>query len=127
MHQVVQNSSSTTFPLMEPLLNFSPAVVVALKRGAGSLALLAAVSCAKTQPAKIALTKKISRRAGSERNRAASTRGVRIMRKNVILQHAFWQMDDVPELPVTRPSRAYSFRYELSWLGRRPQRDASRK
>jgi hypothetical protein len=38
-HQVVQNSSRTTFPWMEALLNFSPVVVVALKRGAGSLAL----------------------------------------------------------------------------------------
>ena len=33
------NSSSTTLPLMESLVNFSPVVVVALKRGAGSLSL----------------------------------------------------------------------------------------
>src|SRR5882672_1796027 len=38
-HQVVQNSSRTTFPLMESLVNFSPLVVVALNRGAGSLSL----------------------------------------------------------------------------------------
>src|SRR5438270_9294439 len=38
-HQVVQNSRSTTLPLMESLVNFSPVVVVALKRGAGSLSL----------------------------------------------------------------------------------------
>src|SRR5438132_52169 len=38
-HQVVQNSRRTTLPLMVVLLNFSPAVVVALKRGAGSLSL----------------------------------------------------------------------------------------
>src|SRR5438445_13324440 len=36
-HQVVQNSRRTTLPLMFSLLNFSPDVVVALKRGAGSL------------------------------------------------------------------------------------------
>src|SRR5882757_9472804 len=36
-HQVVQNSRSTTLPLRELLLNFSPAVVVALKFGAASL------------------------------------------------------------------------------------------
>src|SRR3979490_3007767 len=36
-HQVVQNSRRTTLPLMESLVNFSPVVVVALKRGAGSL------------------------------------------------------------------------------------------
>src|ERR1700731_3369375 len=39
-HQVVQNSRRTTLPLMETLENFSPSVVVALKRGAGSLALV---------------------------------------------------------------------------------------
>src|SRR5213594_4157151 len=38
-HQVVQNSRRTTLPLMFSLLNFSPVVVVALKRGAGSLSL----------------------------------------------------------------------------------------
>src|SRR5437588_7052686 len=38
-HQVVQNSRRTTLPLMVSLLNFSPVVVVALKRGAGSLSL----------------------------------------------------------------------------------------
>src|SRR5205807_3583088 len=38
-HQVVQNSRCTTLPLMESLVNFSPVVVVALKRGAGSLSL----------------------------------------------------------------------------------------
>src|SRR6266850_2462047 len=53
MHHVVQNSSSTTFPLMEPLLNFSPAVVVALKRGANSLALLSPGPCAKAELTKI--------------------------------------------------------------------------
>src|SRR6266446_1601838 len=36
-HQVVQNSRRTTLPLMVSLVNFSPVVVVALKRGAGSL------------------------------------------------------------------------------------------
>src|SRR5712691_5602301 len=41
-HQVVQNSRSTTLPLMDSLVNFSPVVVVALKRGAGSLSLGAA-------------------------------------------------------------------------------------
>src|ERR1700676_4384699 len=41
-HQVVQNSRRTTLPLMESLENFSPSVVLALKRGAGSLALVAA-------------------------------------------------------------------------------------
>src|SRR5215472_15358197 len=41
-HQVVQNSKSTTFPLMEALVNFSPEVVVAEKCGAGSLSLEAA-------------------------------------------------------------------------------------
>src|SRR5260370_3361212 len=41
-HQVVQNSRRTTLPLMESLVNFSPVVVVALKRGAGSLSLEAA-------------------------------------------------------------------------------------
>src|SRR5713226_1825352 len=44
-HQVVQNSRRTTLPLMESLVNFSPVVVVALKRGAGSLSL----GLAKTQ------------------------------------------------------------------------------
>src|SRR6266478_201689 len=39
-HQVVQNSKRTTLPLMETLENFSPSVAVALKRGAGSLALV---------------------------------------------------------------------------------------
>src|SRR6266446_2917808 len=34
-HQVVQNSNSTTFPFTEALLNWSPAVVLARKRGAG--------------------------------------------------------------------------------------------
>src|SRR5204862_2366908 len=38
-HQVVQYSRRTTLPLMVSLLNFSPVVVVALKRGAGSLSL----------------------------------------------------------------------------------------
>src|SRR5216683_767177 len=38
-HQVVQNSRRTTLPLMVSLVNFSPVVVVALKRGAGSLSL----------------------------------------------------------------------------------------
>src|SRR4030088_2051259 len=38
-HQVVQNSRRTTLPLMDSLVNFSPVVVVALKRGAGSLSL----------------------------------------------------------------------------------------
>src|SRR5437660_6648205 len=38
-HQVVQNSSRTTLPLMVSLLNFSPVVVIALNRGAGSLSL----------------------------------------------------------------------------------------
>src|SRR6266699_3603636 len=38
-HQVVQNSRSTTLPFMDWLVNFSPVVVVALKRGAGSLSL----------------------------------------------------------------------------------------
>src|SRR6266436_2040349 len=38
-HQVVQNSRRTTFPLMFSLVNFSPVVVMALKRGAGSLSL----------------------------------------------------------------------------------------
>src|SRR6266446_659368 len=38
-HQVVQNSRRTTFPLMVSLLNLSPVVVMALKRGAGSLSL----------------------------------------------------------------------------------------
>src|SRR6266568_1922591 len=38
-HQVVQNSSRATLPLMESLVNFSPVVVVALKRGADSLSL----------------------------------------------------------------------------------------
>src|SRR6202521_4501924 len=41
-HQVVQNSRSTTLPLMVSLVNFSPVVVTALKRGAGSLSLGAA-------------------------------------------------------------------------------------
>src|SRR5260370_86296 len=41
-HQVVQNSRRTTLPLMDSLVNFSPVVVVALKRGAGSLSLGAA-------------------------------------------------------------------------------------
>src|SRR5215831_8833816 len=39
VHQVVQNSNSTTLPFTDSLLNFSPLVVVALNRGAGSLAL----------------------------------------------------------------------------------------
>src|SRR5579859_2180885 len=39
-HHVVQNSSSTTLPFNEALLNFSPRVVVALNRGAGSLGLV---------------------------------------------------------------------------------------
>src|SRR5712691_2692327 len=41
-HQVVQNSRRTTLPLMVSLVNFSPVVVMALKRGAGSLSLGAA-------------------------------------------------------------------------------------
>src|SRR5712692_275617 len=41
-HQVVQNSMRTTLPLMDALVNFSPVVVVALKREAGSLSLEAA-------------------------------------------------------------------------------------
>src|SRR5208337_4684400 len=35
-HHVVQNCSRTTWPFKESLVNFSPAVVLALKRGAGS-------------------------------------------------------------------------------------------
>src|SRR5258708_39884761 len=38
-HQVVENSRRTTLPLMVSLVNFSPVVVMALKRGAGSLSL----------------------------------------------------------------------------------------
>src|SRR2546425_9367197 len=38
-HQVVQNSRRTTLPLMVSFVNFSPVVVMALKRGAGSLSL----------------------------------------------------------------------------------------
>src|SRR6266849_6285120 len=41
LHHVVQNSKRTTFPLIEALENFSPSVVVALKRGAGSLGFVA--------------------------------------------------------------------------------------
>src|SRR6266481_8454450 len=41
-HQVVQNSRSTTLPLMDSLVNLSPVVVVALKRGASSLSFEAA-------------------------------------------------------------------------------------
>src|SRR3954466_9737705 len=78
VHHVVQNSSSTTLPLMDWLLNFSPLVVVALKRGAGSLALLSAELCAKTQPAKIAILK-ISREVSPGRYRVGSIRGVPIM------------------------------------------------
>src|SRR5260370_34355742 len=36
-HQVGQNSRRATLPLMEALENFAPGVVIALKRGAGSL------------------------------------------------------------------------------------------
>src|SRR5579864_8768980 len=35
LHQVVQNSNSTTLPLIDSLLNCSPVVVLARKRGAG--------------------------------------------------------------------------------------------
>src|SRR5271166_2604482 len=35
-HHVVQNCSRATWPFSESLVNFSPAVVLALKRGAGS-------------------------------------------------------------------------------------------
>src|SRR5271157_1590860 len=35
LHQVVQNSNRTTLPLMDSLLNGSPVVVLARKRGAG--------------------------------------------------------------------------------------------
>src|ERR1700720_894880 len=35
LHQVVQNSNRTTFPLIDSLLNCSPVVVLARKRGAG--------------------------------------------------------------------------------------------
>src|SRR6267154_4723680 len=38
-HHVAQNSSRTTFPLIESFVNFSPSIVLALNRGAGSLAL----------------------------------------------------------------------------------------
>src|SRR5207245_1712510 len=37
LHQVVQNSNRTTLPSLEALLNCSPVVVLALKRGAGWL------------------------------------------------------------------------------------------
>src|SRR5438067_11725456 len=47
-HQVVQNSSSTTFPLTESLLKVSPEVVLARKRGAG----LSSSSPAKAATAK---------------------------------------------------------------------------
>src|SRR3954464_15460132 len=83
---------------MEALLNFSPAVVVALKRGAGSLSLLSPSLCAKAGPGKIvraseATRKKNSSGISSERNRAVGTRGVRIMRRNVILQQTFGNSD----------------------------------
>src|SRR3954463_11923470 len=60
-----------------------------MKGGAGSLALLSPELCAKRQHEKMAMIKDIVRRAGSERNRAASTRGVRIMRENLLQQQAF--------------------------------------
>src|SRR5579863_2064829 len=41
-HHVVQNSSRTTLPLVVSFVNFSPSMVLALKRGAGSFALGAA-------------------------------------------------------------------------------------
>src|SRR3954466_1172364 len=75
---------------MEALLNFSPAVVVALRRGAGSLSLLSPESCAKAEPAS---RRAISSGISSERNRAVGTRGVRIMRRNVILQQTFGNSD----------------------------------
>src|SRR5258706_10492237 len=74
---------------MELLLNFSPAVVVALNRGAGSLALRSSALFAKTQTAKMALAATISRRLSSERNRADRTGNVPIMRENLIPQQTF--------------------------------------
>src|SRR5258708_3183607 len=55
-HQVVQNSRRTTLPLMESLENFSPVVVMALKRGAGSLSLgpASAQTVARNRTEKIA-------------------------------------------------------------------------
>src|SRR5712691_4952332 len=55
-HQVVQNSRRTTLPLMVSLVNFSPVVVVALKRGAGSLSL----GTARAQTAASIRTEKIA-------------------------------------------------------------------
>ena len=48
-HQVVQNSSRTTLPLMEALEKDSPEVDLALKRGAGSFVLVLASRLAQTQ------------------------------------------------------------------------------
>src|SRR5216683_6321687 len=55
-HQVVQNSRRTTLPLMVSLENFSPVVVVALKRGAGSLSFgpARAQTAARTRTERIA-------------------------------------------------------------------------
>src|SRR6266478_595378 len=60
-HQVVQNSRRTTLPLMESLENFSPVVVMALKRGAGSLSLVAASAqtAARSKTEKIAARKEM--------------------------------------------------------------------
>src|SRR5258705_10379250 len=47
-HQVVQNSSRTTLPLMETFEKDSPEVDLALKRGAGSFVLVLASRLAQT-------------------------------------------------------------------------------
>src|SRR5689334_10244333 len=59
-HQVVQNSSSTTLPFKESLLNFSPRVVVALNRGAGSLGLVLAATGPATVESRQEMMKPIS-------------------------------------------------------------------
>src|ERR1022692_3576272 len=62
LHQVVQNSNRTTLPLTDALLNWSPAVVLARKRGAG---------CPVSSPAK------------AQRAISASAMGTRLRRVRV--------------------------------------------
>src|SRR5579862_6200146 len=61
-HQVVQKSRRTTLPLMEVLLNFSPVVVVALKRGAGSLSLGSLGRADKLRATKIKIAQRALRK-----------------------------------------------------------------
>src|SRR5882724_6200146 len=61
-HQVVQNSTRTTLPLIEALEKVSPLVDLAVKRGAGSFCLVLAAMAAQAQSANASIEDKTSLR-----------------------------------------------------------------